>query len=116
MSATAAWIDWVTRLIPLAAALLVLIGVLLTVRQRDRADRKDQWWKRVEWAAEAVASADERRRCMGMSMLTALVGASVAVEPDDIGLLQAIIDQVDVSAFAVPAGPGLIAPPPEAPS
>ena len=92
----------VTRLIPLAAAILVLVGVLFTIRQRDRADRKEQWWKRVEWAAAAVASDEERRRCMGMSMLTALVAASVAVDPDDARLLQAIIDQVDLSAFAVP--------------
>jgi hypothetical protein len=88
------------------AAVLVLAGVFLTIRQKDRADRKEQWWKRVQWSADAVASVDEARRCIGLSALTALISATTAIEDDDVGLLQAIIDQVDLSRFARQAAGG----------
>ena len=87
-------------MVPVIAATLVLWGVLLTIRQKNRTDRKEQWWKRVQWAADAVASTDDRKRCMGMSMLTALIATAAVVESDDVRLLQAIIDQVDLSSFS----------------
>jgi hypothetical protein len=90
----------ISGLVPVVAATLVLLGVLLTIRQKNRTDRKEQWWKRVQWAADAVASSDDRRRCLGMSMLIALIDSSPVVERDDARLLQAIIDQVDLSSFS----------------
>jgi hypothetical protein len=100
----ATWMDTLTRTVPpFLAALLVLIGVLLTIRQKDRNDHKEQWWKRVQWAADAVASADERRQFVGMSALTALIGAAHRIDDGDESLLQAIVNHVDLSRFAAAA-------------
>jgi hypothetical protein len=101
-----AWVDALSRSAPVLAAIVVLVGVLLTIRQKERTDRKEQWWKRVQWAADAVASADELRRCVGMSALTALIVAAERIETADAGLLQAIIDQVDLSRFSSPGVAG----------
>ncbi|WP_173082804.1 hypothetical protein [Phytohabitans rumicis] len=106
MTPESTWVDVIIDLIPLLAAVIVLVGVALTVRQKARNDRKEQWWKRVQWAADAVASDDERRRCVGMSALIALISASHAIEHDDAGLLQAIISQVSLVSFADQSGGG----------
>jgi hypothetical protein len=89
----------ITRFVPILAAAVVLAGVLLTIRQKERTDRKEQWWRRIQWAADAVASSDERRRCIGMSALTALIFSADFIESADADLLQAIVDQVDLSRF-----------------
>jgi hypothetical protein len=100
------WIDAVARLIPVVAAALILVGVLLTIRQKERTDQKDQWWKRVQWAADAMASDEEKRRLIGISALTALISVADTIGEGDAGLLRAIIDQVDLSAFADPPDGG----------
>jgi hypothetical protein len=43
---------------------------------------------------------DDRKRCMGMSMLTALIATAAVVESDDDRLSQSIIDQVDLSPIS----------------
>ena len=65
-----------------ASALLVLAAALLTVRQRDRADRKDQWWKRTQWALDLVLTGDEHARVLGMSVLQQQVESTLADEED----------------------------------
>ena len=45
---------WLQPAVTGLAALLVLLGAALTVRQRHRADRKDQWWKRTQWALDLL--------------------------------------------------------------
>ena len=106
MAAQSDWLDVISRFAPVFAAVLVLIGVYFTIRQKDRTDRKEQWWKRVQWAADAVMTTDTRHRCIGMSALTALISTADVMSTDDAGLLQAIIDQVDLSSFADPGRVG----------
>jgi hypothetical protein len=100
MTTQSGWALVIPAFISLGAAALILIGVLLTIRQKDRIDSREQWWKRVQWASDAVASSDDRRRFLGMSALTALITSAPAISSQDADLLQAIIDQVDLSSFA----------------
>lgn len=86
--------------VPLVAALVVLFGVWLTVRQKDHIDHKEQWWKRVQWSAELVMSRDENQRVIGMSALVSLIDSTKKIDPQDVDLLQAIIDQVDVQGHS----------------
>ena len=45
---------WLQPAVTGLAAVLVLLGAAITVRQRHRADRKDQWWKRTQWALDLL--------------------------------------------------------------
>ena len=51
---------WLQPAATLTASLLVLLSAGLTVRQRHRADAKDQWWKRTQWAIDLALAADDQ--------------------------------------------------------
>ncbi|WP_461188327.1 hypothetical protein [Arthrobacter sp. Z4-13] len=69
-------------LAPLATFGVVLVAYL-TYRQRSRADRRDQWWKRAQWAIDsALNDADPQRRLAGLKVLVQLIGSDLATEED----------------------------------
>jgi hypothetical protein len=69
-------------LAPLATFGVVLVA-FLTYRQRDRADRRDQWWKRAQWAIDsALNDADPQRRLAGLKVLVQLIGSDLATRED----------------------------------
>jgi hypothetical protein len=43
---------WVTLIVGLAAT----VGVLVTWRQKNTADRRSEWWRRTTWAFERSLS------------------------------------------------------------
>lgn len=69
----------------LVATVALFVG-LRTVRQRDRADRRDQWWKRAQWATDLTLSDDPHRRELGYTAL-AVLGASRLAGPEELDLL-----------------------------
>ena len=69
---------WLQPAVTAVAAVLVLLGAAITVRQRYRADRKDQWWKRTQWALELMLDRDEDRQLLGLQVLDQQTGARVA--------------------------------------
>ncbi len=78
-------------LAPLAT--LVVGGVALfvglrTVRQRDLADRRAQWWDRFQWASALVRSDDEVEQELGLDALE-LLAASRLAGPEELELLEA---------------------------
>ena len=85
------------------AGITVLGGVIVTVRQRDRIDQREQWWKRAEWAAGLVTSPDERSRAVGMSALTSLINEMTSMDNGDAEFLRAIVSSVDLSRFSAAA-------------
>jgi hypothetical protein len=89
--------------VPIAAATVILIGVFFTITQKDRADRRDQWWKRVQWSAELLITTSDHSRAIGMAALLAIISQQARVEDGDAALLQAIIDQVSLEPFNEPA-------------
>lgn len=69
-------------LAPLATFGVVLVAYL-AYRQRDRADRRDQWWKRAQWALDsALNEADPQRRLAGLKVLVQLIGSDLATAED----------------------------------
>jgi hypothetical protein len=69
-------------LAPLATFGVVLVAYL-TYRQRSRADRRDQWWKRAQWAIDsALNDADPPRRLAGLKVLVQLIGSDLATAED----------------------------------
>ncbi len=67
---------------PLATFGVVLVAYL-TYRQRSHADRRDQWWKRAQWAIDsALNDADPQRRLAGLKVLVQLIGSDLATAED----------------------------------
>lgn len=52
---------WVTLLVGGVAA----IGVIVTWQQKNRADRRSEWWRRSAWAFERSFSERDNRRRLG---------------------------------------------------
>ncbi|UZX05130.1 hypothetical protein F8G81_22945 [Arthrobacter sp. CDRTa11] len=72
----------VSAIAPLATFGVVLVAYL-TYRQKAHADRRDQWWKRAQWAIDsALNDADPQRRLAGMRVLVQLVGSDLATAED----------------------------------
>ncbi len=88
---------WVTVLgsaAPYVAAAAILVVGWISMRQKQRNDRRDQWWKRVQWAADLILSAGEPERIVGMAALVAIIHQADQLDGGDAALLQAIIDVV----------------------
>jgi len=49
-------------------------------RQRERAERKSQWWARAQWALDLTLSQDPEARVVGYDMLEALANSEWAEE------------------------------------
>ena len=74
----------------LVVASVALFVGLRTIRQRDLADRREQWWKRFAWAAELALSDDEHRRDLGLRSLD-LLAASRLGGDEELELLDAAV-------------------------
>ena len=57
------------------------MGVVLGVWQKWRADRRDQWWKRTQWAMERL-DASEEARTIALVMLWRLADSRLASRED----------------------------------
>jgi hypothetical protein len=72
---------WVVLLAP-TVALLVGIGAIL---QRDRADRRAEWWRRAQWSLDHVLAGSRAQRAVGLALTDALSSSALAgVEGADV--------------------------------
>lgn len=86
---------WLQPVVTGVGATLVLVGAGITVRQRYQADRKDQWWKRTQWALELLLRRDEDSVLLGLEILTQQVSAKVADSEDAELIAQVLTPWVD---------------------
>ncbi len=61
---------------------------LCTIRQRDLADRRDQWWKRFAWAIELTVGDDLAAKDLGLDVLD-LLGRSALAGREELEILEA---------------------------
>lgn len=83
-------LEALAQLGPLAtgvAALVALVVGIVTIAQKNRADRRDQWWKRTQWALDAALDDDENRAAVGLAALTYL-GERRLAKKDESALLE----------------------------
>jgi hypothetical protein len=85
---------WVT----LTVSGLAAIGVIVTWQQKNRADRRSEWWRRTAWAFERTFSNDDGQAGLGWKMLETLVESTLSTR-DDSDIVQVIAERVsaDVS-------------------
>lgn len=65
----------------------------LETRQRELAARREEWWRRFEWAASLVVSDTEPSKTAGLHLLTTL-GESRLAGPDEARLLESFSQAV----------------------
>jgi hypothetical protein len=75
------------------------IGVIVTWQQKNRADRRSEWWRRTAWAFERTFSDDDDQAQLGWKMLDALLRSTLATK-DDSDIVQVIAEH---AALADPA-------------
>lgn len=78
---------WVTLIIGGLAA----IGVIVTWQQKNRADRRSEWWRRTTWAFERTFSDDDAQAELGWKMLDTLLRSTLATK-DDSDIVQVIAE------------------------
>lgn len=86
---------WLQPAVTAASAVLVLIAAGITVRQRFVADRKDQWWKRTQWAFDLLLTQDEDSVVLGLDVLTQQMRTTVADKEDATMVADVITPWVD---------------------
>lgn len=80
---------WVTLIVGGVAA----IGVIITWQQKNRADRRSEWWRRTTWAFERTFSDDNVQAELGWKVLYTLVRSTLATA-DDSDIMQVISEHV----------------------
>ena len=80
---------WVTLVI----GLIAISGVLITWQQKNTADRRSEWWRRVAWAYERVFSTNENQQRLGWRLLYVLITSKLATKGDS-DYVQAIAEHI----------------------
>jgi hypothetical protein len=60
----------------------------LALKQKAEADNRSEWWKRTQWALDAVHSGDKRKTLVGLKVLCVL-GESNLAGPGKLAVLEA---------------------------
>jgi hypothetical protein len=82
-----------SELAPIATLVVASVALyvgLRTIRQRDLADRRDQWWKRFAWASDLSVSAEDHRRDLGLRALELLASSRLGGQ-EELDLLDAAV-------------------------
>lgn len=83
---------WVSQLGPVATGLVALVALVvgtLTVLQRSRADRRDQWWKRAQWAIDLTFAGQAERQKLAFRVLGVL-GESKLAGAEELRILDSL--------------------------
>jgi len=86
---------WLQPAVTGGAAIFVLLGAGLTIRQRSRADRKDQWWKRTQWAFDLLLTREEDHQVLGLQVLAQQASAKAADKEDGAFIAEVVTPLVD---------------------
>ncbi|WP_454561911.1 hypothetical protein [Mycobacterium haemophilum] len=84
---------WVTLIVGGLAA----VGVIATWQQKNRADRRSEWWRRTTWAFERTFSSDDAQAELGWKMLDTLLRSTLATR-DDSDIVQVIAEHAALGA------------------
>ena len=83
--------SWATLIVGgLAAA-----GVIVTSQQKNRPDRRSEWWRRTTWAFERTFSDNDAQARLGWSILYTLTWSKLATV-DDIDIVQVIAEHAAI--------------------
>lgn len=92
---------WVTLVIGGLAG----VGVIVTWQQKNRADRRSEWWRRTTWAFERTFGTDDAQAELGWNMLATLVRSRLATN-DDSDIVQVIAEHAALGGTGQEEGDG----------
>ncbi len=99
----AEWWQILAALGPLAVLLGALVAGVIgwrTLKQKAEADNRAEWWKRTQWALDAIYSGDTKRGTIGLKVLKVLGESELAGE-GELAVLEAASERpVDEAAQA----------------
>ena len=73
---------WLSFVGGLLGGFLGAVATLLAARLREKGARREEWWRRVQWAADLALGDDLRRRAAGLNLLRKLVVSPLALNDD----------------------------------
>jgi len=79
--------SWVTLIV----GGLATVGVVVTWQQKNRADRRSEWWRRTAWAFERTFGESNNQARLGWSLLATLMRSKL-VTVDDGDIVQVIAE------------------------
>ena len=85
-------LDNISKLGPIATALAAVVALIvgiIAVTQKSKADRRDQWWKRAQWAIEQTFKDNPEQQALGFRVLQVL-GESKLARNEELQLLESL--------------------------
>ena len=76
------WLRYAAAFAPLLAAVIAGWIAWRTLAQRRQADRRDQWWKRTQWAIDLAMDRDFSRAIVGLVALKHLAASDLCTDED----------------------------------
>ena len=76
------WLRYAAAFAPLLAAVIAAWIAWRTLAQRRHADRRDQWWKRTQWAIDLAMDRDFSRAIVGLVALKHLAASDLCTDED----------------------------------
>jgi hypothetical protein len=73
--------DWGALATALGTAVAFVVGIV-TVRQKSRADRRAEWWRRAQWAIDHATSDRKEAVEAGLISMTHLIESTLATDED----------------------------------
>lgn len=77
----------------------------LQARREDFQARREEWWRRFQWATSLAISADERQSRVGVALMVALSDSSLASD-DELAAMATVADEIYESPIALHEGKG----------
>ena len=87
------YLGFITAVAAVAAALLAWWAGKQATGQRELQARREEWWRRFQWATGLAISADERQSRIGLALLVALSDSSLASH-DELGAMATVADEI----------------------
>jgi hypothetical protein len=80
-----------TLVVTLVTATLVWRGATTATDQRETAARREEWWRRFQWATDLAIDEDEAQRRVGLTVMESQLESSLA-GADEKELAIAVLD------------------------
>ncbi len=84
--------EWIPVVAPTGVFFVALVAYK-AYRQRLQTDKRDQWWKRAQWAIDAALDSNEQVQFTGLQVLTNLKTDSLAT-PEDVAIFDSIAEDI----------------------
>ena len=88
---------WGTLLATMVTACAAISGIAIATWRQNKRARREEWFRRLQWAEELRSSDDEFRATIGAAVLDSLASSDLA-SPDDLHLVEALGDSATFEA------------------